>query len=73
MIAAEDTILVLLAAGLSSRFGAANKLAQDFLGKPLGLHVATALSGVAFARRIAIIDGAAALDYAAHGFDMIRN
>ena len=41
--ALSDTVLVLLAAGRSQRFGDGNKLDEEFLGKPLGLHVAIAL------------------------------
>lgn len=72
MIAAEDTVLVLLAAGRSERFGAENKLEQDFLGKPLGLHVATALEMMPFRERIAVTDGSN-LDYNARSFRVVHN
>lgn len=72
MIHVEDTVLVLLAAGQSRRFGIANKLEQDFLGKPVGLHVVTALESVPFKDRIAITDGNS-LDYAPLGYHVIRN
>lgn len=62
MIAAEDTVLVLLAAGRSTRFGSGNKLEQGFLGRPLGLHVGTALEAMPFRERIAVTDGSD-LDY----------
>lgn len=68
----DRTALVLLAAGRSSRFGAADKLAADISGQPLGLHVATTLAHLPFAMRIAVCGGTA-LDYAAHGFDVIFN
>ena len=41
MIAAEDCVLVLLAAGRSQRMGdLGSKLDEPFLGRALGLHVA---------------------------------
>lgn len=72
MVAAEDTVLVLLAAGRSQRFGRANKLEQDFLGTPLGLHVATALGAIAFRERIAVTDGSG-LDFGACRFRVVGN
>ena len=73
MIAVERTVLLLLAAGRSQRFGdIGSKLDQDFLGKPLGLHVAVALEDMPFLERIAIVDGAK-LDYARFGFSPIVN
>ena len=73
MIAIEDTVLVLLAAGRSQRWGdVGSKLDADFLGRPLGLHVAVALEDLPFARRIAVT-GRAALDYAAHGYRLVTN
>ena len=57
MIAAEDTVLVLLAAGRSSRFGEGNKLEAEFLGKPVGLHVVTAFESVPFKSRVVVVDG----------------
>lgn len=59
MIHAERVALVLLAAGRSERFGAADKLAEPFLGKPLALHVVTALAGVPFAARFVVCAGTA--------------
>lgn len=59
MIAAEDTVLVLLAAGRSSRFPDGNKLEAEFLGKPVGCHVATALAAVPFKERFVVTDGCA--------------
>ena len=73
MIAIEDTMLVLLAAGKSERFGdVGSKLEEQFLGKPLGLHVAVALESVPFRRRVAVIDHCR-LDYARYEFDVIAN
>ena len=57
MIDAENVVLVLLAAGQSSRFGMQNKLEAEFLGKPVGFHVTTALESIPFADRIVVTDG----------------
>ncbi|MES2754897.1 MAG: NTP transferase domain-containing protein [Pseudomonadota bacterium] len=72
MIAAEDAVLVLLAAGGSRRFGAANKLEVEFLGKPLGLHVVTALEDMPFGERVAVIDDCS-LDFAGRDFTVLHN
>lgn len=73
MIAAEDTVLVLLAAGKSVRFGAeSSKLDQPLGGHALGLHAALTLMSVPFAARVAIVSRCR-IDYAAHGFAMVEN
>ena len=73
MIAIEDTILVLLAAGASERFGdLGSKLDTPFLGKPLGLHVVVALEDIPFKERVVVVDGCR-VDFAAHGFRVIEN
>ena len=73
MIAVENTLLVLLAAGRSARFGdIGSKLDQEFLGRPLGLHVAVALEDMPFKERLAIV-GHQQLDYGKHGFRIAPN
>lgn len=73
MITVENTALVLLAAGRSARYGdVGSKLDEDFLGKPLGVHVAVTLEDMPFLARAAVVDRCR-IDYAAHGFEMIRN
>ena len=73
MIAPDDVVLILLAAGRSERFGdIGSKLDQPFLNRPLGAHVAVALEDMPFRRRIAIVDGGA-VDYRRHGFSILRN
>ncbi|MGU3315830.1 nucleotidyltransferase family protein [Sphingomonas sp. M6A6_1c] len=73
MIAVEDCVLVLLAAGRSRRMGdIGSKLDAPFLGRPLGLHVAVALEDMPFRERVAVV-GRAECDYAAHGFTIVRN
>lgn len=71
MIAAEETTLVLLAAGKSERFGG-SKLDADLGGLSLGLHVVKALAELPFRARLAVV-GTCAIDYAAHGFRVVRN
>jgi len=73
MIAVEDTVLVLLAAGRSKRFGdVGSKLDEEFLHKPLGAHVAVTLGAMPFARRLAVVGGAR-IDYSTHGFEIVHN
>ena len=68
----DRTMLVLLAAGRSLRFGAQDKLAADFLGQPLAMQVVTALADAAFLDRVAITSGTT-LDFAARGYRVIAN
>ncbi|WP_294298632.1 nucleotidyltransferase family protein [uncultured Sphingomonas sp.] len=70
MIAAEDTVLILLAAGRSSRFEGGNKLEAEFLKKPVGLHVVTALEDIPFKARFVVRDGCS-LDF--KGYRVIHN
>lgn len=72
MIAAERTALVLLAAGRSLRFGERDKLEQPFLGQPLAFHVVTALEGVPFLARFAIVSNTM-LDFASRDYRVIAN
>ncbi|WP_085810023.1 nucleotidyltransferase family protein [Sphingomonas sp. TZW2008] len=73
MIAAEDVVLVLLAAGKSTRFGdIGSKLDGPFLGRALGLHVAVALEDMPFRERIAVTANCR-IDYAQHGYTVVRN
>jgi molybdenum cofactor cytidylyltransferase len=72
MIRAEDTGLVLLAAGRSRRFGGVDKLAERFLDKPLAFHVVTALEAVPFHCRIAVVCDTS-LDFAARGYTVVEN
>jgi molybdenum cofactor cytidylyltransferase len=72
VIRAEETALVLLAAGRSRRFGEADKLIQPFLHQPLGLHVVTALEAIPFAGRYAVVDETK-VDFAARGMTVVHN
>ncbi|MET4897567.1 nucleotidyltransferase family protein [Sphingomonadaceae bacterium jetA1] len=72
MIDADHVILILLAAGQSSRFGMQNKLEAEFLGKPVGFHVTTALESIPFADRIVVTDGCQ-LDFASRGYTVLHN
>ncbi|MBA16138.1 MAG: glycosyl transferase [Sphingomonas sp.] len=69
---AEDVVLLLLAAGKSDRFGAADKLEQSFLHQPIGFHVVTALEAVPFKARVAVVSGTT-LDFAARGYEVVHN
>ena len=71
MVEVENTVLVLLAAGRSERFGdVGSKLDSDFLGRPLGLHVTVALEMIPLRARVAVT-GRTTIDYAAHGYDVV--
>ena len=72
MIRAEKTVLILLAAGRSERFGEVDKLEQDFLGHPLALHVVTAFEDVPFQARFVVKNGTD-LDFESHGYRVIHN
>jgi molybdenum cofactor cytidylyltransferase len=74
VIAAEDVVLVLLAAGKSARFGdIGSKLDAPFLTRPLGLHVAVALAAIPFRERVTVVSPRCAIDYAPHGFHVVNN
>lgn len=72
MIAPEKTVLILLAAGRSQRFGDVDKLTQEFLGQPLAFHVVTALESVPFLDRIVVKNGTE-LDFESRGYRVIHN
>lgn len=72
MIAIEDTVLILLAAGRSRRFDDGDKLSAPFLDKPLAFHVVTALEDLPFKARIAIVSNTR-LDFAALGYQVVEN
>lgn len=57
----ENCALIVLASGLSERFGAENKLLADLDGKPLIKHVTDEVSPLAFQHKIAVISDDPAL------------
>lgn len=57
----ENCALIVLASGLSERFGAENKLLADLDGKPLIKHVTDEVSPLAFQHIIAVIPDDTAL------------
>ena len=72
MIAAERTLLVLLAAGRSVRFGAEDKLAAEYRGRPLALHAVAALEEIDFLGRVAIVS-TTRVDFARAGYAIVAN
>lgn len=72
----ENSAVVLLAAGLSRRYGAVGKLVADYRGRPLALHAADTIGALPFSQRIAVCrtgdDDLADLLEAA-GFSVERN
>ena len=76
MVAIERTAAILLAAGLSRRFGAEDKLLSDHHGRPLVDHAAATLAGLPCARHIAVVRvGAPKLRalLEARGFAVVEN
>ena len=72
MIAPEQVVAILLAGGLSGRFGPADKLAEPLYGLPLGLHAARTLATLPFAAMIAVTRSGGP-DFGACGFTSVRN
>jgi molybdenum cofactor cytidylyltransferase len=76
MIPLEESIAVLLCAGLSRRFGPGNKLLAPLRGKPLVLHAAVLCAGLPIAGRVAVVaPDEPALDapLVGCGFDLVVN
>lgn len=74
MIAADRVAAVLLAGGLSRRYGPDDKLVADYVGRPLAAHARDALA--AFPCRLAVVrTGAGALGalLAAGGLGLVEN
>ena len=72
MIHVEKTVLILLAAGRSQRFGDVDKLEQLFLGRPLAMHVVTAFEDIPFQARFVVKNGTN-LDFESRGYSLIHN
>lgn len=60
MIEASTVGIILLAAGLSTRFGEADKLLHPFSGVPLIDHAAAMAAGIGFGAHVAVVHGKAA-------------
>jgi molybdenum cofactor cytidylyltransferase len=64
---------LLLAAGASRRFGAADKLLSDYAGAPLVLHAARAMVGLMLDRRFAVVSSeTVARALTPLGFELVR-
>lgn len=74
MMAFADIAFVVLAAGVSARFGS-DKLMVDLDGIPLGLHIGRTVSPMGFGWRYVVCGNNPALSdrYAALGFTVIAN
>lgn len=72
MIKPDQVVALILAAGLSRRFGARDKLAEPIDGLPLGLHAARTLGALPFAAKIAVTREGGP-DFASLGFTEIIN
>ncbi|WP_114952025.1 nucleotidyltransferase family protein [Sphingosinicella terrae] len=72
MIRIEDTAALLVAAGLSTRFGPGNKLLERLDGRPLVTHKARLLAGLPFHARIAVTADDDVADLLT-GFERVRN
>ena len=71
MASVPSVAVALLAAGQSRRFGAADKLAAEFQGKPLFRHAADTLAALPFTHRWLIASREDQAD--AEGFETVRN
>ena len=69
---AQEAGALLLAAGQSSRFGGADKLAAPLQGRPLVHHAAMALSGLDLGKRIVVSSRPLPVDWRALGFEELR-
>jgi CTP:molybdopterin cytidylyltransferase MocA len=68
---AEGIVALLLAAGRSDRFGAADKLSAPLRGRPLAYHAAENLAATGCARRLAVVREGSALDFRPFGFEHV--
>jgi molybdenum cofactor cytidylyltransferase len=76
MIAVEATGALVLASGLSRRFGPADKLLAPLRGKPLAAYIATTLGAMPLRARVAVCaTGNAGVRtlFEAHNFEVVEN
>ena len=76
MAALSRTAAVVLAAGLSRRYGPASKLYAELDGKPLALHIAQTVGALPLARRFAVCrfgDEELARMFEREGFTVVIN
>ncbi|MFW2831712.1 NTP transferase domain-containing protein [Sphingomonas sp. ID0503] len=68
-----DTVAVLLCAGLSRRYGKADKLLAPLSGRPLAAHAAAMLAGLPFLSRIAVVQAGWSGVPLLGSFDIVKN
>lgn len=75
-VKAEDCAIIVLASGLSKRFGTEDKLLVSFLDKPLCTHIIKTLAPIPFAHRYAVLPHNTperTSHFANAGFEIITN
>lgn len=71
---AGNIALILLASGLSKRFGVQNKLLADLMGQTVIERLLTNIEGLGFSHKYAVISDPAVGDIASrHGFSPVQN
>ncbi|MET3899800.1 molybdenum cofactor cytidylyltransferase [Devosia sp. UYZn731] len=76
MVELGGTALLVLAAGLSQRFGEGNKLMAVLQGKPLAVHIADTVAEAGFAHKLVVCrqgDAALQAEFAGRGFEVVVN
>ena len=74
MTTPQDVVVVVLAAGLSRRYGEGDKLLHVLRGQPLCLHIAGTLSALPFRRQLAVCSNSQVAHlFAEKGFEVVHN
>lgn len=76
MVELAGTALLVLAAGLSHRFGEGSKLMAPLRGKPLAFYIADTVAGTDFAHKLVVCrqgDEAVQAEFAGKGFEVVVN
>lgn len=73
MMTPDKVALILLAAGLSCRFGNRDKLLHPLHGLPVGLHLPATVQAVPFGQKLTVTGTGSPLDFARYGFTPVIN